>query len=138
MQFVVFVQHGEEAGAQREGLKTMLEEVEFFFFSYFVACSWSILFLCKKNSFTFAFKYKSCPSRLSSSLVQISSFKANLRSSLNLSISDQCYKSNNKTCSTSILLPTTLCLLQVSIFGGAMLLSTDDYAKNAMSILRLL
>ena len=45
----MFVQHGEEAGAQREGLKTMLEEVEFFFFYYFVACSWSILFFCKKN-----------------------------------------------------------------------------------------
>ena len=28
-------------------------------------------------------------------------------------------------------------LPQVSMFGGAMLLPTDDYAKNAMSVLRL-
>ena len=28
-------------------------------------------------------------------------------------------------------------LPQVSMFGGAMLLPTDDYAKNALSVLRL-
>ena len=29
-------------------------------------------------------------------------------------------------------------VIQVSIFGGAMLLETDDYARNSMALLRLL
>ena len=127
-----FLQHGEETGAQREGLKTMLEEVEFLTGPDIIQqgqLQVILAFLSYRQYRTHSQQWKK-----QTNIEKSPEGSPSLSAEKDWPIQSQSFPVN------AGILPQQMAFIfcpQVSMFGGAMLLPTDDYAKNAMSLLRL-